>query len=191
MNMYRHISQFKTKQPKAYADLRRERLIKWRKEPSVLRIDRPTNLARARSLGYLAKTGYVIVRTRIRRGGRRKSLPARGRRPKRLGVRKFTPNKSRQRMCEERANRRYTNLEVLNSYWVAQDGLHLWYEIIMIDPESPSIAKDKRTSWISPKVEKGKKRYKHTGRAYRGLTSAGKKGRGLRNKGKGAEHVRD
>ena len=78
MNMYRHISQFKAKQPKAYADLRRERLIKWRREPTVLRIDHPTNLARARSVGYLAKTGYVIVRARIRRGGRRKAIPARG-----------------------------------------------------------------------------------------------------------------
>ncbi|MBT92991.1 MAG: 50S ribosomal protein L15e, partial [Euryarchaeota archaeon] len=30
----------------------------------------------------------------------------------------------------------------------------------------------------------------HTGRAYRGKTSAGKRGRGLMNKGKGAEKLR-
>ncbi|MHA2297557.1 MAG: 50S ribosomal protein L15e [Candidatus Hodarchaeales archaeon] len=189
--MYRYISQFKVKQPKAYAELRRERLISWRRESSVVRIERPTNISRARSLGYKAKQGYVIIRVRINRGGRRKSLPARGRRSKRLGVKKFTPNKSRQRMCEERANRRFPNLEVLNSYWIEEDGIHLWYEVIFIDPMHPAIAKDHRTSWVTPTIDKnGKKHWKHRGRAYRGLTSAGKKSRGLRNKGKGAENIR-
>lgn len=183
--MYRYISQFKTKQPKAYSELRRERLIQWRREPYIIRIERPTNLARARSLGYKAKNGYVIVRTRISRGGRRKALPVRGRRPKRMGVKKFTPNKSRQRMCEERTNRKYTNLEVLNSYWVEEDGRSIWYEVILVDPMHPAVAKDRRTSWIAPAADKdGKQHKKHRGRAYRGLTSAGKKGRGLRNKSK-------
>jgi len=31
--------------------LRQERLVKWRREPAVLRIERPTRLDRARSLG--------------------------------------------------------------------------------------------------------------------------------------------
>ncbi|RQD89424.1 50S ribosomal protein L15e, partial [Methanosalsum natronophilum] len=54
-------------------DLRWERLQKWRKEGSVVRIERPTRIDRARSLGYKAKQGIVMARTKVRRGGRRKS----------------------------------------------------------------------------------------------------------------------
>jgi large subunit ribosomal protein L15e len=41
---------------------------------------------------------------------------------------------------------------------------------------------DPKIGWIAEK--------QHRSRVYRGLTSAGKKGRGLRWKGKGAEHAR-
>jgi len=54
--------------------------------------------------------------------------------------------------------------------------------VILVDKMHPSIIADKRISWISEK--------KHTGRAFRGLTSAGRRSRGLLNKGKGAEKVR-
>ena len=56
------------------------------------------------------------------------------------------------------------------------------YEIILIDRDHPRIKKDNRTKWVSKKSG--------VGRAFRGLTSAGKKSRGLRNKGKGAEKIR-
>jgi large subunit ribosomal protein L15e len=52
----------------------------------------------------------------------------------------------------------------------------------MIDPLHPVIKSDKTLSWISEK--------QHTKRALRGLTSAGRKSRGLMYKGKGAEKVR-
>ena len=48
----------------------KERLIQWRQEPVTLRIEHPTRLDRARSLGYKAKPGYVVVRQRVDRGGR-------------------------------------------------------------------------------------------------------------------------
>ena len=51
--------------------------------------------------------------------------------------------KSIQRIAEERTARRYPNLEVLNSYWVGEDGKNKFYEIIMIDPEHPAIKSDK------------------------------------------------
>ncbi len=44
------------------SDAWRKRLAEWRKEPAVLRIDRPTRIDRARSLGYKAKQGFLIVR---------------------------------------------------------------------------------------------------------------------------------
>lgn len=163
-------------------NLQWERLIEWRKEENFLRIERPTRLDRARKLGYKAKQGYVMVRGRVRKGSLRKRQIKGGRKPKRKGISKITAGKSLQRIAEERACKRYPNLEVLNSYWVGMDGKNEWFEIIMVDPHHPVIKSDPKINWIS---EGGKK-----GRAYRGLTSAGKKGRGLDKKGKGAEKVR-
>jgi large subunit ribosomal protein L15e len=62
------------------------------------------------------------------------------------------------------------------------DGLHEWFEIIMVDPHHPVIKADKTINWICSSKQKG--------RAFRGLTAAGKAGRGLKWKGKGAEKVR-
>ena len=48
--------------------LQKERLVRYRREDSSIKIQRPTRIDRARALGYKAKQGYVLVRTRIRRG---------------------------------------------------------------------------------------------------------------------------
>ena len=53
-------------------DNAKEKLINWRKEPVVIRIDGPTNIKKARMLGYRAKQGYVVARTRIRKGKERR-----------------------------------------------------------------------------------------------------------------------
>jgi large subunit ribosomal protein L15e len=152
-------------------DLRLERLKEWRTESSVVRVERPTRLDRARSLGYKAKKGIIVVRVKVRRGGRRKSRPKKGRSSKGLGVHKIAPGKSLQRIAEERAARKYPNMEVLNSYWVAEDGKRKWYEIILIEPSNPVIKSDKNLNWICSPV--------HKGRVFRGKTSEGRKGRGL------------
>jgi len=57
----------------------------------------------------------------------------------------------------------------LNSYWVGEDGKKVWYEIIMVDRDHPAIKADRSLSWIQNKRS----------RVYRGLTSSGKKARGL------------
>ncbi len=159
----------------------RERLIQWRREPVTLRIDHPTRIDRARSLGFKAKQGYVIVRQKVLRGGRQRPKIRKGRRPKHFRRKKIV-SKSYQQVAEERAVKKYTNLEVLNSYWVAKDGNYYWFEIILVDKLHPSILADKRISWIAEK--------QHTKRVFRGLTSAAKRTRGLRRKGKGAEKIR-
>jgi len=130
-------------------DLMRERAISWRRQPVIVRIEKPTRIDRARRLGYKAKKGFVVVRVRIRRGGRRKPRPKMGRRQKRMGVSKYTPAKSIKLIAEERVARKYPNLEVLNSYWVWEDGVSKWYEVILVDPNSPSIKTDKDVGWIS------------------------------------------
>lgn len=171
-SFYEYIGEAWKRPDESYVgELRRKRLVEWRREPAVVRIEHPTRLDRARALGYKAKRGFIMVRVRVRRGGRRRPRPNKGRRPKRMGVHKITPGKSLQRIAEERAARKYPNMEVLNSYWVAEDGKSKWFEIIMIEPANPVIKSDKRLNWICQPT--------HKGRAFRGLTSAGKKGRAL------------
>ncbi len=182
-SMYAHIGSFRKKSlSKALGDTEWERLISWRKEENYRRIDHPTRLDKARSMGYKAKQGVTLVRVRVRRGGLRKRRIAKGRRAKRKGILRITMKKNIQRMAEERVQRRYPNMEVLNSYQVGQDGMHKWYEVILVDPYNPSVLSDKNLNWISNQA--------HSGRAFRGLTSAGTMGRGLRWKGKGVEKVR-
>ena len=176
MSFYKYIKQI-WKRPKAEG-LYKTRLVEWRREETSVKIARPTRIDRARSLGYRAKEGIIIIRQRIIRGGKRRPKFGR-RRPKRSGQR-LVLSKNYQAMAEERAAKKYSNLEVLNSYFVAKDGKYAWYEIIMIDWAHPAIRADKKLSFI----------VNQKGRAMRGLTSAGKKSRGLYNKGKGAEKLR-
>jgi large subunit ribosomal protein L15e len=181
--MYKYIKEAWNNPDDSYVkELMQKRAPEWRKESVIHRIDRPTRIDRARSLGYKAKKGYVVVRTRIRRGGRRKSRFTAGRKPKRMGIKKITPKKSIQRIAEERVARRFPNMEILNSYWVWEDGKFQFYEVILVDPDQPSIINDPKINWICQRNNRS--------RAFRGLTSEGKKNRGLRSRGKGAEKVR-
>lgn len=182
-SMYKYIEDAWKKPDEGYVrELRQERLKEWRRDDNFKRIERPTRLDKARKLGYKAKQGYVMVRSKIRRGGRRSSRPKSGRGPTRMGFKKLTPRKNLQRIAEERTSKKYPNLRVLNSYWVAEDGRHKYFEIIMVDPHHPVIKNDDKINWICESNKKG--------RAFRGLTSSGKKSRGLRKKGKGAERSR-
>jgi large subunit ribosomal protein L15e len=182
-SMYSYIRDAWKNPYKGYVkELNYERRIVWRKEENFLRIEKPTRLDRARALGFKAKQGYVVVRARVRKGSFQKRQIKKGRRAKRRGINQITVGKSLQRMAEERTAKRYPNLEVLNSYWVGADGQQEWYEVILVDPAHPVIKADPKINWICNKV--------HTNRVYRGLTSAGHAGRGMRNKGNGAEKVR-
>ena len=163
-------------------ELQWQRMQEWRREESVVRLEHPTRIDRARNLGYKAKQGIAVVRVRIRRGGRRKPRYVRARRSARMGVNRITAGKSLQRIAEERASVKYPNMEVLNSYWVGQDGKQKWFEVILVDGNHPSIKADRNLAWLNNPV--------HRGRAERGKTSAGRKGRGMMNRGKGTEKTR-
>ncbi len=159
----------------------RERLIKWRREPVTVRLEHPTRIDRARSLGYKAKQGFVVVRQRVSRGGRMREQFKSGRRSKARRRLKIV-SINYQQVAEQRAQKKYVNCEVLNSYWVAKDGKFAWYEIILVDKDHPQVLASKELKWIS--------KPQHRNRVSRGLTSAGRKSRGLLNKGKGAEKIR-
>jgi len=179
--MYKYLKELWKKSAEELKKLVKERLIKWRRGPSVVRINKPTRPDKARALGYKAKQGFVVVRVRVRKGGRRKPRPSSGRRPKRMGVYGFAPAKSLRLIAEERAARKYPNLEVLNSYYVAEDGKYKWYEVILVDPNHPAIRNDPDINWICHPSQRG--------RVFRGKTAAGRRMRGLlRNRGLKGTH---
>lgn len=163
-------------------ELQWKRKQEWRRQGAIERIDRPTRLDKARSLGYKAKQGIVVVRTRVRRGSARKSRFKAGRRSKRQGVNRLTRKKNLQRIAEERSARKYPNLEVLNSYWVGEDGSQKWFEVILLDPNHGAIQNDDDLNWICNNA--------NTRRTFRGLTSAGQRNRALQQRGKGVEKSR-
>lgn len=163
-------------------ELQWQRTQEWRRQGAIERIERPTRLDKARALGYKAKQGVILARVSVRKGSARKSRFRKGRRSKRQGVNRVTRRKNLQRIGEERASRKYRNLRVLNSYWVGEDGTQKWFEAVLVDPNHPAIENDDDLSWICDDS--------HRGRAFRGLTSAGKKGRGLGKRSKGTEHTR-
>ncbi len=166
-----------------YKELNRERLLSFRNEEhAVIKIDKPTNIARAKKLGYKAKEGIIMCRVRIRKGGGKHDRPNAGRKPKRMGVTTLTRRKSIQAIAELRASEKFSNCEVLNSYFIGQDGQHKYFEIILVDVRHPAIIADRDLNWIIDSKQRG--------RAERGLTSAAKKSRGLLHKGKGTEKIR-
>ncbi|HLD89282.1 MAG TPA: 50S ribosomal protein L15e [Candidatus Nanoarchaeia archaeon] len=182
MALYKYLRESFNDPSKEIQKIWKERIIQWRKEPVTIRISHPTRLDRARSLGYKAKPGLILVRQRVNRGGRLGPQIRHGRRPKRFRMRQDIA-KSYQWVAEERTARKYPNCEILNSYFAAKDGLHYWYEIILVDKSHPAVLADPNMKWIAEK--------QHRGRVFRGLTASGKRSRGiLIHKGKGAEKLR-
>ncbi len=146
----------------------KERLVAWNKQGPVVMAGKPTNIARARELGYKAKQGVMVARVSVRKGRRMRPTVGGGRKPSKSG-RYFSRAKSLQLVAEEKAARKFTNLEVLNSYFVGETGEKRFYEIIMLDRSSPTV---KNSSEYAQVIA-------HRSRAQRGLTHSGRKVRGL------------
>jgi large subunit ribosomal protein L15e len=143
----------------------------------MVKVQHPTRPEKARRLGYKAKQGYAVFRIRIRRGGRKRPV-ARGKaygKPKTAGVNHLKNDRSLQTVAEQRCGKTLGALRVLNSYWVNQDAVFKWFEVILVDPMSRSVRTDPGMNWIVGGA--------HKHRECRGKTSAGRKGRGLRQKG--------
>ncbi len=170
MGMYKYISEAFQKEYKERTPEYRKRVTTWRRGPTVVKVEKPMNLARARSLGYKAKPGIIVVRVKTGRGQRKRPHPWGGRKPAKNAAYRV-PGKSYRSIAEEKASRKYRNLDVLNSYFVGRDGQYQFFEVLMFDAE----------------VYYGADR--HAGRAFRGLTAASKKSRGLRGKGNGYEQA--
>ncbi|KAJ7541583.1 hypothetical protein O6H91_10G066100 [Diphasiastrum complanatum] len=175
---YKYVEElWRKKQSDVLRFLLRVRCWEYRQLPGIVRITRPTRSDKARRLGYKAKQGYVVYRIRVRRGGRKRPVPkgiVYGK-PKNQGITKLKFQRNLRSVAEERAGRKLGGLRVVNSYWINQDSTYKYFEVILVDPSHTAIRKDPRINWICQPV--------HKHRELRGLTSAGKKYRGLRGKG--------
>lgn len=129
---YKDLKEFHSnKNSEEYKKLMRKRVRKWRKEPAIVRIEHPTNPARARSLGWKNKKSFLVVRSRVRKGTMRKSRPSQGRKTKSLGITGVSPDISLQEIAEQRVGKKYPNCRVLNSYEIADGGDHKYFEVLL------------------------------------------------------------
>jgi large subunit ribosomal protein L15e len=180
MGSYKYIAElYKRKQSDVLRFLLRIRCWEYRQRNVIHRASRPSRPDKARRLGYKAKQGYVVYRVRVRRGGRKRPVPkgATYGKPKSHGVTQLKFQRSLRSVAEERVGKKCGGLRVLNSYWVNQDSVYKYYEVILVDPSHTTIRNDPRINWIVNAT--------HKHRELRGLTSAGRKNRGV---GKGHLH---
>lgn len=162
----------------------RIRAWEYRQSHRMVRVSRPTRPDKARRMGYKAKQGFVIWRVRVRRGGRKRPV-AKGicyGKPKTAGVNQLKNAKNLLDIAEGRVGRHCGSMRVLNSYWINMDALYKYYEVILVDPMHKTIRRDPRINWICNAV--------HKHREARGLTSAGRKHRGLYRKGHSSTKAR-
>ncbi|MCD6235390.1 MAG: 50S ribosomal protein L15, partial [Thaumarchaeota archaeon] len=75
MGLYAKLEELWREKPEELRSLIKQRMIKWRRQPSVVRVEKPLRLDRARKIGYKAKQGFVVLRVRVRRGGFQKPRP--------------------------------------------------------------------------------------------------------------------
>lgn len=185
MGAYKYLEElWRKKQSDVIRFLLRVRAWEYRQLPKICRCTKPTRTDKAHRLGYKAKEGYVIYRVAVRRGGRKRPNHkgmVHGK-PKHAGINHLKFHRNLQSVAEERIGRRAGNLRVLNSYWVNSDATYKYFEIILIDAQHTVIRNDPKINWICNPV--------HKHRECRGLTSAGRKSRGLRKSGHRATHLK-
>lgn len=181
MGIYKYIRNAWTQPKENMAVQYKQYLIQWRQEGSTVRLEHPTRLDRARSLGYRAKQGIFVVRQKVGHGLHNRTDWNGGRHSSNMSA---TMNLAMnyQTIAERRAGAVYPNCEVLNSYLVGKDGKNSWYEVILVDRAHPAVLADPALKWVALPANRR--------RAMRGLTSSQRKTRGLRRRGQGAEHIR-
>lgn len=148
-------------------------LVEARQNEIVHRKEQPSFLERARTLGYKAKQGYSVWGVRIRKGDAIRSFSNGNTRGKcvNAGIHQIKPSLNKQAEAEQIIGRQLGGLRLLGSYKIGQDARYHHYEVIMVDATHNAIRNDRKINWICDAV--------HKHREMRGLTSAGRKARGL------------
>merc|ERR1712076_183253 len=164
---------WRKKQSETMKYILRVRTWHYRHLPSIHRAVTPTRPAKARQMGYKAKQGFSVFRVRVRRGCRKRLAPkgATYGKPVNEGVNQLKFQRRIQSVAEERVGKALGGLRVLNSYWIGQDSTYKYFKVMLVDPMHKVIRRDGDLNWLATN--------KHKHRELRGLTSAGKKSRGL------------
>ncbi|GMH37250.1 hypothetical protein BSKO_05123 [Bryopsis sp. KO-2023] len=178
MGAYKYVQEiWRKKQSDVMRFLLRVRCWENRQWPGIVRLTRPSRPEKARKMGYKSKQGIVVYRVRIKRGNRKRDAPkgiVYGK-PVNQGITAIKQRQNLRARAEQDVGRKCGGLRVLNSYWVNEDSTYKYFEVILVDPFHNAIRNDPKKNWICNPV--------HKHREMRGLTSAGKKHRGLRMKG--------
>merc|ERR1711904_156529 len=132
---------------------------------------------KAKIFGHKSKSGYVTFRVKIQRCNRIKPVDKGivNAKPISQGVTQLKPTCNLCVIAEGRVSNMCGNLRVFNSYWVNQDSIHKYYEVILVDPSHKIVCSDLRINWICNLSKKH--------RQLRGLTRVGLCARGLTDKG--------
>ena len=185
MGVFMYVNElWKKKSSDVMRFVQRVRSWEYRHQHAIVRLRRPTRPEKARAVGYKTKLGYAVFRVRIRRGGRKRPCHkgiTYGK-PSTAGVTGRKLQKNHRVVAEQKLGKTFGNLRVLNSYWVNNDSTFTWYEVVAVDPMHKVIRRDPKINWIVDTV--------HKHREQRGLTSAGRKHRGLRHKGHKCNKIR-
>jgi len=114
------------------------RLIKWHKQSPVVRLDGPTNIPRARGLGYKATKDILVVRVRISKGKRVRRRADLGRKPGK-NRKEVNPGAPLSYYAVIKAANRFSNLSPLGVYLAGETGTDKYFEVIMKNncPQTP------------------------------------------------------
>ena len=137
MGAYKYLQElWRKKQSDVMRFLLRVRCWQYRQLSALHRAPCPTRPDKVHKLGYKAKQGYAIYWIRVRPGGRKRPVHkgAIYGRPVHHGVNQLKFALSLQSTAEERAGHHCGALRVLNSYWVGEDSMYKFFEVILIDP---------------------------------------------------------
>lgn len=140
MSARKHIQASFAKSYAERAQNYRWRVSAWKKMSTVVRAEAPTNPGRAHSVGYRAKKEFIIVRVRTAKGKRRVAKRALGRKPaKKVKFRSL--GFSLARMAEMKAEKDFRNFHAVGSYFVGEDGMSKYFEVVLRNPHLGSSPK--------------------------------------------------
>ena len=111
---------------------KKEILQEVRNQPILQRVEKPTKIAKAKTVGYKAKQGYIVVRVRVSKGDFRRPRANHARRPSKSGL-YYKLARSKGEIAENRALKVYKNMQVVGSYFLIEDGKNKWFEVIMAE----------------------------------------------------------
>ena len=95
-----------------------------------------------------------MIRVRLERGGRKRERISSGRKRLHNSRHMKIVEKNYRLVAEERVQKNFLILKSLTHTMSGEDGKNFWFEVIMVDPNTPEIKADRRINWICN--EKGK-----------------------------------